>query len=56
MTNINYEEEVKKIYPNAECKSNRIGYYIDILGGCTYNNEFFAWQSAYKTLKQQNKL
>jgi hypothetical protein len=56
MTNINYEAEVKKVYPNAECKSNMIGYYININVGNFYSNPTFAWQSAYETLKQQNKL
>ena len=57
---INYEDEVKRVYPNAMCKNNNIFYsiYSDILGWCIGSGmtKHKAWQSAFNTLKQQGKL
>ena len=63
MTNINYEAEVKRVYPDAEFMYTGYGYFI-------YNLVFLpqtimsdfglieesTWQSAYEKLKQQGKI
>ena len=64
MSEINYEEEVKKNYPDAWCQSHPFWfhYYVGTketngwLSKGTNLSRSLAWQSAYLTLKQQNKL
>jgi hypothetical protein len=57
---INYEAEVKRVYPDAYCGNNNIFYsiYSGILGMCIGSGmtKYKAWQSAFNRLKQQGKL
>jgi len=66
MSKIDYEAEVKKIYPDAECHENGDRIWditsmeferknkMKLLLGSDYSKEL-AWQSAYKNLTKQNK-
>lgn len=61
MSNINYEEDVKKCYPLAKCEGLAYRFFIwtgghrsFLLGSGATEND--AWQSAYQTLKQQGKI
>jgi hypothetical protein len=58
---INYQAEVKKIYPDAVKEIHGVLYYIslgengDAIGFSVTDFEL-AWQSAYQTLLNQEKL
>ena len=63
MSNINYEAEVKKVYPDAKCHIAHLtankAIYSKIAeqwlsDSCAFEDE--AWQSAYENLKQQRKI
>ena len=61
---IDYEKEVRKIYPNAYQCYNTLFETHSIFEDHTFSNRlsektklgYEAWQSAYETLKQQNKI
>lgn len=62
---IDYRAEVLKVYPDAVCnyefyaRIDNYGYEV-LAGGSVLAfgecGEFYSWQSAYETLKQQGKL
>lgn len=62
MTQINYEDEVKRVYPDARAKVKSIGY-DNFIAVYTKNNKCLAienteneaWRSAYNTIQSQNK-
>ena len=64
MTNINYEAEVKKVYPKPYEAFNSLFETWCLYEDHTMTNRlserckrgYEIWQSAYKTLKQQGKL
>ncbi len=64
IVNIDYEVEVKKVYPDAYPQSiTAFTYYIivdgtndDELIGEVSNDIPSSWQSAYENLKQQEKI
>lgn len=62
---MNYEQEVKKVYPEAVCKyyvSDITQDYVYFIGcknetiSCDYTTELNAWAAAYYFLKQQGLL
>lgn len=59
---INYEEEVKKVYPSAFINRNWTYGRCCVMTGvglsrfAEANTESEAWESAYEILKQQGKL
>ncbi len=64
MSQINYEQEVRKIYPDAKCagvglnNSKPLWYMIFGIGlrEKYLDTRKQAWKSAYQNLKQQGKL
>ena len=64
MTNINYESEVKRVYPDAVfwkvSPFSLIGAVFSSMKSrlklSEYTTESAAWQSAYEKLKQQGKI
>jgi hypothetical protein len=57
---INYEAEVKRVYPEAKVEYVSFGYSFIVNGkkGLSVARpiESLAWQSAYENLKKQGKL
>ena len=66
---INYEAEVKRVYPDAMCKWSShhkvyciwsLAYFdenpICVIAYGTKSSQQSAWERAYNTLKQQGKL
>lgn len=61
---INYEAEVRKVYPDAWCQTHPFWfhYYVGTdktdgwLSKGTNLSALSAWQSAYETLIKQNKI
>lgn len=61
MSQINYEAEVRKVYPDARCMSenySRYGIYTfsKRIDGWSCLKEFTAWKSCYNQLVRQNKI
>lgn len=63
MSNINYEQEVKKVYPNAVVDfyyDGKKGHYLLKQTLADIPNELYDtgkfWQSAYEQLKKEGKL
>lgn len=61
MNNIDYKDEVLKVYPSAECKSElciprTYKYYWINWSTDIFATEQEAWKSAYEQLKKEGKI